>query len=437
MNVIALPVTPALDLRGIDRLPSGRFRLRLQTKHRKVNKVFPTADEAVRVRDAMLREIADAAMVPVEGVSIKELGPRFLKKRDGNRNARTDAERWERHVATAPFAHRALSTITRRDVIEWLDALRVKETSYTNRPNKPLSWQTRKHCLVLLRRFFSWAVDLEYAPANPTIGMRVLREDGDEDEGYQDGWYLEPAEQQRLLDLGDPTEKWIAAFAIGTGIRQGELNCLHLADVHVDGPAPYVEIRYGSWDAKNKRYRSPKGRKGDKRTRRVPLFAIGLEAARRWLEILPSYAKKNPLGLMFPTQRGARRTKAPRSWRATVEAFGVIPRIGRKPWWHLLRHTCASSLVAGWWGKRCILDDVKAILGHSSVKVTERYAKLAPDVVDGIGTAIQAGWEAKCHAAVTPHEIPGEDIGVTRPSKPRVTGSNPVGRATVIPSSRA
>jgi integrase len=65
----------------------------------------------------------------------------------------------------------------------------------------------------------------------------------DEEEGYQDGWYLDRDEQARLLstwerlenaDARQHAEKWLAAFAIGTRIRQGELAALHIADVHVD-----------------------------------------------------------------------------------------------------------------------------------------------------------------------------------------------------------
>ena len=42
---------------------------------------------------------------------------------------------------------------------------------------------------------------------------------------------------------------------------------------------------------------------------------------------------------------------------------------------HVLRHTCASRLVQ----RSVPIYTVSKWLGHSSVKVTERYAKLAPE----------------------------------------------------------
>ncbi len=46
----------------------------------------------------------------------------------------------------------------------------------------------------------------------------------------------------------------------------------------------------------------------------VPLFGLALDAAKAWLAQLSTYASKNPLGLKFPTERGALRSRPPRSW---------------------------------------------------------------------------------------------------------------------------
>jgi len=209
-------------------------------------------------------------------------------------------------------------------------------------------------------------------------------------------WPLKPQEQRAIVDvLKDSPERWILLFAMGTGLRQGEQWNLHTADVHLDAAeGAYVNVRFGS------KGRPPK----NGRSRKVPLFGMGLEAARSWLACLPAYAPSNPEGLMFPTpyrpkepksgrrgqKGGARRQvgKTPRAWKDVKRALGP----GRALWWHLLRHTAATSLLCGWWGRRWSLNEVSTMLGHSSVKVTERYAHLLDSVLAGIAAESHAWW---------------------------------------------
>lgn len=425
--------------RGLETLASGHVRFRFMYAGKKYSGTFATAEEASAVRDEMLRRLATGRAVVAHERSISKLGPTFLSSRSGNRGFNTEQKRWKKYIATAPFALRPLSTVARGDILSWLDRLRETLTGHRYRANKPLSWQTRKHCLNLLRSFFAWARDRDLVAANPCLEVRVQREDGDEDEGYQDNWYLSPDEQTKLLSLKlddeDEQARWaheklIVAFAMGTGLRLGELACLHLADVHLDDAAPFIDVKYGSWDPKKDRYRSPKGRKGEKKSRRVVLFGLALQAARAWLAILPDYASANPHALMFPTERGARRRQPPRSWKVARETFGMIARIKRRPWWHLLRHTCASSLVAGWWGERWSLEDVRSHLGHSSVKVTERYAHLADSVLEGVATRSEAAWQSVRHDLATIRENIDKKATFRGPSKPNVVGSIPTGRAS-------
>ena len=46
---------------------------------------------------------------------------------------------------------------------------------------------------------------------------------------------------------------------------------------------------------------------------------------------------------------------------------------------HDLRHTCASHLLMGTWGRAWKIEEVCAFLGHSDITVTQRYAHLSPD----------------------------------------------------------
>ena len=89
--------------------------------------------------------------------------------------------------------------------------------------------------------------------------------------------------------------------------------------------------------------------------------------------------------------------------RRTVDLFphylalaGIVPEQrhdGRHVRWHDLRHTFCSSLVAGWWGRRWTLEEVKAAVGHSTIQMTERYTHLAR-------SALKAAAAATCGTAV-------------------------------------
>jgi hypothetical protein len=163
----------------------------------------------------------------------------------------------------------------------------------------------------------------------------------------------------------------LIAFAIGTGMREGEIYNLHLRDLKPDK----VIVRFGS---------KGKATKGG-RIRRVPLFGISADAIAQWLPLLAQ--QPNPEGLVWPTKRGGRRErgKAPRGWRGYLLAAGIIAEHrhdGRPVRFHDLRHTCGSSLVAGWWGRRWTLEEVKELLGHRSIITTQRYAHLADSALD-------------------------------------------------------
>jgi integrase len=51
---------------------------------------------------------------------------------------------------------------------------------------------------------------------------------------------------------------------------------------------------------------------------------------------------------------------------------------------HDLRHTCGSHLVMGTWGRPFTLMEVRDWLGHSDIKTTQRYARLAPDALKNL-----------------------------------------------------
>jgi integrase len=111
---------------------------------------------------------------------------------------------------------------------------------------------------------------------------------------------------------------------------------------------------------------------------RVFLIAKAFDAVRTWLDQLASYAPRNPLRLAFPLPDGSLRpvdnnTPFLEDWHTYRKRAG-IERYVR---WYDLRHTCASSLLCGWWSDPWTLAEVQAYLGHSSPLMTARYAHLA------------------------------------------------------------
>lgn len=387
--------------RGIDELPSGKFRVRVQHEGRPIRvPLCRTLEDAMTVRDGLYVAIEEGKYVLVDGITAAQWGPAWLRKyRADNRSYRDDRQRFEMHVATAPWAQKAMIAVEPRDFVEWWAELRAKDVQYRhgNRKVGKLSYATRKHCWKLARRLFADAVTEGLVKINPTTSLSFRKTDADQSyEQVPKEWPLNAAEQERVRAalLNDP-ERHIVDFAIGTGLRQGEQWNLHRADVHVDDPQPHLWVRFGSKD------KSPKG----KRPRRVLLFGRALDAARAWLDLLPTYAPHNPHGLLFPSparehvegdgKRGAlgggRRTKGkvPRCWSKVKAA------VGRPIKWHHLRHTCATSLLCGLWnGEKWRLEDVAILLGHGSTRTTEMYAHFLDDALLEPVARMQARWDA-------------------------------------------
>ncbi len=344
---------------GIDRV-GDKFRARAGAGRARVSKVFATLDEAITFRTIANQERGRGAMVFADGMTVEEWGRTWLPRRRARASYSNDRQRWATHVVPF-FGKLPLVGVTRRDVKAWLRKLEAT-----------LAVRTARNCRSLLSVALREAVDDELLDSNPCDGVKV---DGSLPP-ISDDWYLFPDEQAALLEAcGDDPERSIVSLALGAGIRRAELFSLHVRDVHLEEAAPYLMIRFGGF-SKGGKLKTPKNGK----PRRVALFGIALEAARYWLEALPVYAPTNPHGLLFPCPSGARRVYSRDTPAIWSKARTAVTRID--PWWHLLRHTCASSLVAGWWGPAWSLEAVSAFLGHSSIAVTQRYAHLCPSVLD-------------------------------------------------------
>jgi len=364
------------DERGtgtINQLPSGAYRLRFclpdGTRRSFTRKTREELESLQRGILATLEEQQETVCAS----TLSGLSRRFLRHRSemGNRSVDSERSRWNNYVLSADFAGQAISTISTKQVREWTKAL--KKTKTKKRYGKArietgtdkqtfLSRQTIKHCLNLLRAFFAWAIDEGIIQTNPAKDVEPPKQ-----ETTVRGWtFLDSNEQTSLICAVPDNQRFLVAFALGTGLRLGEQWSLRLEDVHL-GDDPHLIVHYGGTSM------APT-KTGE--IRRVELFGWGLQATAFAVE--QAKLTPNPLGLLFPLPNGGERRwrKPPKGWKRWVEQSGLKRRIR----WHDLRHTCASSLICGWWGRAWTLVEVSKHLGHASLSTTERYAHLTDTV---------------------------------------------------------
>jgi integrase len=162
--------------------------------------------------------------------------------------------------------------------------------------------------------------------------------------------YLEKHEAKTLLEQAHKLRPDLANFirlAINTGCRKTELLLLKWSDVNIE--RRYMLLR-------------PENTKGNKR-RILPLNAGAIQA-------LTQQKQQIKTEWVFARQNGERVKTFNWLFRKAAQQAGIEDfRI------HDLRHTFASWLVS----EGVELVKVRDLLGHSSIKMTERYAHLMPD----------------------------------------------------------
>lgn len=322
----------------VERLPSGRYRARL-------------GRETVGTYDT-----EEQARVALDGGTLAAVWPDFVvaRRAQGIRDVPTDESRWELYCAADPISEVPLPDLRRRHAKQWLVRMQ----------GRGLAPQTIRNAMTLLRLVCEEAVDLELLSANPFTGMRLRRQ---ADAQTHEGWtILDPDEQLALLRAVDEDEAAMVAFALFTGMRNSELWALRTRDIDLDTRT--VTVRYSKGD---------KPTKGGK-IRRVPLIGAALVSAQVAVERGSKFAWPSPR-----TRDRRYHSSHPTRWRKWLEAAGITRRVR----WYDLRHTCATSLLAGWWGRKWSLDEVRQMLGHSTVRMTERYAHLVDDSLQRAGAA--------------------------------------------------
>jgi len=351
--------------------------------------VFGSRPEAAGVLAAALSALA--AEPAQGGLTLATWGETVLERRElaGQRGAAKSLSRWRCHVTGSPLGRLALVTVERADVVAFVDDLVTRRrragkgytaATATERARHRIAPRTAAAILTLVRVVLSAAVDRRHIEANPAIEVQLPHEVRKRPRESAESTYLMPEEQAALLadDRIPLRERLAVQFALGTGARQSSQWAIRLADV--DLARGKVTLR-----------QTKKGR-----PHTVPLLPMARAAVEVWLPLRADEDRTNraraeakgevfaPSDRLWPSIRGHARTGDHREWQTWTEA--AIPRAqrhdGRHVRWHDLRHTCGTSLLCGWWGRRWSKEEVQALLDHESVTTTERYARLADDVLE-------------------------------------------------------
>jgi len=410
-----------MNIGTIEELSSGRFAARLprslDPRRRRIG-TYATHDEAETILNGALAVAQKRTITEPKGETLRSFLPGFLDRRElsGVRNIHRDRNAAKGHIETADFFGTPLCKLKRVQVSDWLDRLQRKTSKRTGERLAP---QTMRNVLNLLRVCFQEAMDRGLMPQNLARDLRLNRATTNT---TKDAWTtLDPGEQERFLEAMPADERRYYAFAIGAGLRPGEQRALLRADVHAEGEDPHLIVRFGS----------PKKPTKTGKPRTVRLFGLALEAVREQLAVLKG--RKNPKGIFWPDKKGRYRDeRVPDQWGTWLRAAGIGRAVRR----YDLRHTCASALISGWWGRRWTLEEVKEVLGHTDIKTTQRYAHLGD-------TAIREAVRETQLALTGPklvqndqnraqaHEIAGSVIAfVNRRSRVQISKSAPISLVT-------
>lgn len=154
-----------------------------------------------------------------------------------------------------------------------------------------------------------------------------------------------------------------ALLSLGCGLRAGEIHALTWADVDMANGLLFI--------------RDPKSGKNR--------HAYMTEEVRAMLQ--KREAGQTPSELVFPSRNGGMRSQVSKTFGDAVAALGLNDGITdrrQQVVFHTLRHTFASWLVQ----RGTPIYTVAALMGHSTLEMTQRYAHLAEDTTRNVALGL-------------------------------------------------
>jgi integrase len=271
-----------------------------------------------------------------------ELMLRYLKETEGTKRS-ASRDRTSARPLYRAFTGRELHSITAKDVRAYIEQRRQEVSpSSINRELSLLS-VAFNHARV----HWDWQL-----PTNPAQGRKLREPEG------RLRW-ITHTEAAALIQAADalPRAQHLPEFitlALHTGCRSGELLGLEWRRVDLQRGLLLLEAEHTK--AGRRRY--------------VPINATARAVLLRLASYRASHCPASPW--VFCNKDGGRVKSVRTAWARACKAAGLQDfRV------HDLRHTAAAWLVTA----GVPIMEVRELLGHSTVLVTERYAHLAPENV--------------------------------------------------------
>lgn len=235
------------------------------------------------------------------------------------------------------------------------------------------------HYTTHLQSMLNWAVARKIIPENPISKLKKLQET----DSMAITRYLSDDERQRLYKALDEREEEIRAarsrsrlhsnrlylktldtcyfadyfkpivlIALNTGIRRNALFSLCWSDIDFD--AQTILLRADSSKTSKSMI--------------IPANSIVIDTLKKWKDQTDT---PSPAMLIFPNPTtGKKFTDLKKTWQYVLKKANI-----ENYRWHDMRHDFASRLVM----KGVDLNTVRELLGHSDMKMTQRYAHLSPE----------------------------------------------------------
>jgi len=296
----------------------------------RIREMIPEAtcrEEALYVLRKRITELFDTRHRPKRTPTFRSWADEYLTEYAKPRKLSWKTDRAYIEANMKPFFKDVLiSEITPIDIRKYIK-LRLESG---------VSSTTVNRCLQILRKMFNLAIDCKLLETNPIKKGTLFSEKGNTKDRI-----LTYEEEGRLLENCTEHLKPIVIIALSTGLRRGEILSLKWSDIDFQGKAMKVEREKGG---------------------SIP-FIFLTESVTRQLAMLKAKAGKAEHVFVNP-KSGKPFVEIGKAFRAACRRAGIK---GLR--FHDLRHTFASRLIE----KGVDIVTVRDLLGHSSVKLTERY----------------------------------------------------------------